>query len=313
MKFFYPTIVAAVLTAIVTACGGKSTPVEIRRLDKALEAGRMPTDSGMAEATRTLFMISGYTEPNDSTVSSYASMPSIAAHRQGVDSVFTDLSTEVRALGRVMDGLGNMIPGFNAPAIYTVISPFNQSVIMADSVLFIGLNHYLGVDYETYGYFPDYIRERKTRERLPLDVAEAIVRASIPYSPSSPYPTLLSRMIYEGAVTTAVMRAAEVSAEEALGYSDTQRKWLTDNERAMWDALVTRNLLYSTDPQLIRDLTSLAPFTSTFTNASPGAAGRWIGERIVERYLKNHPDTTLYDIITKGYLNESVFLKEAAY
>ncbi|NSW94389.1 MAG: gliding motility lipoprotein GldB, partial [Bacteroidales bacterium] len=40
-----------------------------------------------------------------------------------------------------------------------------------------------------------------------------------------------------------------------------------------------------------------APFTSYFTNESPGKAAVWIGFRIVESYMKNNKGVKLSDLM----------------
>ena len=48
-------------------------------------------------------------------------------------------------------------------------------------------------------------------------------------------------------------------------------------------------MLFSTDGFLIRKFTGEAPFTSYFTEESPGRAVVWTGFRIIERYMSNNP------------------------
>ena len=57
----------------------------------------------------------------------------------------------------------------------------------------------------------------------------------------------------------------------------------------MWEYLVEHDMLFSTDPMLIKKLTGDAPFTSYFTSESPGRAANWIGFRIVESYMRKNP------------------------
>lgn len=313
MKFKTHHYFLAAVIVLLTGCGDNNNPVALHRLDLELAKGRVPADSAMAAAAETLFLVSGYGEVTDSAVAAYAAAPSIAIHRQAVDSVFSDTSGESVELGATLERLSGIIDLPLKPDIYTIISPFNQSVILADSTLFLGLNHYLGADYPPYGYFPDYIRRRKTRPRIPIDVAEAIVRSHCPFKTASPHATLLAKMIYEGAVTNAVMRATKKSDAETLGYTADESRWLNENESEMWNALLTRNLLYTTDPGVIRTMTAPSPSTSILTAEAPGEAGRWIGTRIVAEYLKNNPSVSLDQILADDNLDEREFLRNSGY
>ncbi len=271
----------------VSSCDGAkdAAPVKIGRLDFALCEGKVPTDPEMAHAAEALFQLSGYGQLNDSTAAAYAAMPSIRLHTGAMDSVWRSTGKLEEELGRMKFNYAHLFPDKIFPTAYTIISPFNQSVFTADSLLYIGLNHYLGADYAPYGYFPDYVRRMKTPERVMPDVAEALVRGNYPYNPQVEYPTVLMRLLYEGAVVEAVMQLAGVSEQEALGYDDEQMKWLDKHEREVWESLIGRKLIFSGDEQLASQLVNRAPFTSAISPETPGMAGRFIGHRIVNSYL----------------------------
>ena len=71
-----------------------------------------------------------------------------------------------------------------------------------------------------------------------------------------------------------------------FGFSPGQMKFCRNNEREMWQYLVEKNLLFSTDQLTIRKLIVEAPFTGFFTEESPGRAAVWLGFRIVESYMQ---------------------------
>jgi hypothetical protein len=82
-----------------------------------------------------------------------------------------------------------------------------------------------------------------------------------------------------------------------FGFTADQMKFCRNNERQMWQYLIENDLLFSTDQFVIRKLTGDAPFTSYFTNESPGMAAIWIGFRIVESCMMNNRDMTLDDLM----------------
>jgi hypothetical protein len=61
----------------------------------------------------------------------------------------------------------------------------------------------------------------------------------------------------------------------------------------MWQYLIEHNLLFSSDQFIIRKLIGEAPFTSYFTNESPGRASVWLGFRIVESYMMKNREISL--------------------
>lgn len=286
--------------------------VGIVRLDSVLTTGELPPDS-LLPAVTALFTASGYGEPDSAKVAAYAIMPSIAVHEDAVARSFTDLSAESAGLGAMFARVHTELSDMSCPKVYTIISPFNQSVILADSMLFIGLNHYLGLDYEPYGYFPDYIARRKVRARIMPDVAEAMIRTAYPFAAEDAYPTLTQKMLYEGAVTEAVMRLADVNDRDAIGFSSDEYKWLQDNERNLWNSLAERKLLFSSDPAVIRGMTALAASTPALHPQAPGMVGRYLGHRIVSAYLASHPDAKLAHLLTPAFYASPTTLQDSGY
>lgn len=285
-------IVMAVATfaGVVSGCGSRQLgeTVDVERLDLELRKGEVPVKDDMRIAAERLFAISGYGALTDSSLAVYNSAPSMMFHQEAVDSAFADLKDVEADIGDAFGVIRREYPGIHLPKLYAIISPFNQSVITIDSVMFIGLNHYLGVEYRAYEYFPDYIRLNKRRGRLVTDVVEALVRQYYPYEPVSDYPTALSRMLYEGAVVEVVMNTTGISEEEALGIDHDSYMWFVSNEKQIWNALVSRKLLYSTDESVGESLVRPSPVTSLVHPDAPGRAGRFIGHRIVGEYLKHN-------------------------
>lgn len=307
------TFILAVICGIITGCSQSDSgdAINLVRLDKALRDGGRISPEMRAEA-ETLFAVSGYGELNDSSLAAYRANPAIRFHERAVDSVWSNTVPIARGLGKMKENFSRLFPDGSFPEAVTIISPFNQSVFTADSILFIGLNHYLGVDYPPYSYFPDYIRQRKTPQRLLPDVAETLLRRDFPYAPHEEYPTVLSRLLYEGALIEAEMQLAGVSEQQALGYDDAQMKWLTDNERKLWETIVSRKYLFSSDEQLASSLTGLAPFTSVIGQDVPGAAGRFIGHRIINSYLDNRA-VSIADMLSPEFYESPDVLGDSRY
>jgi hypothetical protein len=74
-------------------------------------------------------------------------------------------------------------------------------------------------------------------------------------------------------------------------------KFCLNNEDQMWTYLIEHDLLFSSDKFIIRKLTGEAPFTSYFTNESPGKAAIWIGFRIIESYMERNRDISLSEMM----------------
>jgi len=316
----YVIISTVFMAAFLAGCvEHEEARCDVRRLDLALREGHVPQAPEMRDAAGKLFAISGYGALTDSAVAAYASAPFITLGRQAMDSLWGTAGRETAAFREVEGSLGRMsgkfseqLPDVELPRIYAVVSPFNQSVFTADSVMFLGLNHYMGTDYEPYAYFPDYIRRRKVAARILPDVAEALVRRDYPYAPGEEYPTVLSRLLYEGAVTEAVMRLTGLDERQTLAYDEDEWAWLEENEAEMWHALAGRKLLFSTDGLAASMLTGLSPVTTILHHESPGYAGRFVGHRIVGSYLK-YNDVPLSFLLSRDFYDSPQTLSKARY
>jgi hypothetical protein len=85
--------------------------------------------------------------------------------------------------------------------------------------------------------------------------------------------------------------------ELIFGFTSDQMKFCRNNEAQMWQYLIENDLLFKTDQFTIRKLTGEAPFTSFFTNESPGRASVWLGFRIIESYMMKNQGVKLEELM----------------
>ncbi len=206
-------------------------------------------------------------------------------------------------------------PDRKVPEVYTCITGFNNSIIIGDSVLGIGLDRYLGAGSEYYRRLEiyKYQAERMTPENIVPDCIYgwgtsewdfAVLR----YQSQN----VLSEMIHEGKLKYfEKCMLPDITDELFFGFTPDQFKFCRNNENQMWQYLIEKDLLFSTDQLTIRKLTGEAPFTSYFTNESPGRAAVWLGFRIVESYMMKNPDISLNDLMKN--VDIQLILEKAKY
>ncbi len=318
MKGAFASFIAPLL--ILSGCTEKK-PVEkaaIERFD--IEVFDYPSlDSARRADFRThyndaiMFALKGDTTDIDGALVEYASSKAVKMFEPDIIARLSMTDSLETALGSVKARLAERLPSTQWRKLYGVISTYNQSVILADSSLLIGLNHYLGSDYPAYSYFEPYQRAVKTPSHLPYDVAEAIIANRFPYKQVEEA-TLLNRMLYEGALLAAVNgTVADSDPAESMGYSEDEWKWLSENEKNAWSALIDRELLFSIDPTTTDRMVRPAPATSLIHPDAPGRAGRYIGYRIVKAYLKRHPEKSLEWLLSPEFYNSPTALVESQY
>ncbi|HBC79027.1 MAG TPA: gliding motility protein GldB, partial [Bacteroidales bacterium] len=75
--------------------------------------------------------------------------------------------------------------------------------------------------------------------------------------------------------------------------------------------LIENDLIFKTDQFTIRKLVGEAPFTSYFTNESPGRAAVWLGFRIVESFMNKNRGRDLELLMNNTNVQE--ILEKAKY
>lgn len=337
LRIFVYTIVAASLA--LSGCKSKkaewqevvsekaTTPVVITRLDSLIYA--YPSMNGQdkahmmqanADGLNALAAISGNRVVSDSLISAISGSKAMEIFygRDGRLLPAPAMTQAEASLGRFAAIMTTVIPGFRMPALYGVVIPYNQGIVRVDSVMLIGLNHYLGSGYEGYSNFPQWQRSRKSPDRLAVDIAYAILQTQLPAPDATEAggaPTALSRMLRDGALVYAITQILpDCNAASVLAYTSQDSEWLEKNEKMIWQTMIERDLLYSTDPAIAQRLTAPGPSTSVIHPSAPGATGTYIGYKIVESYSANHPEATLAEILSERfYSNPTATLSAASY
>ena len=249
----------------------------------------------------------------DSALSAYAQSDAVQLFTPDIKARYRYQDSIEGVLGQVKAGMGRLLPGVTWPEIYAIVSPYNQAVILSDSIMLIGLNHYLGTDYEAYDYFDTYLRKTKTPRHQPYDIAEALIATQYPYSPGDS-PTLLSRMLYEGALLHAIEAVMpHFSLGEAIGYTDDELDRAQRIEGQAWKNMIDKGLLFSSSPHTIDRIVRQAPSTAILHPDAPGRMGRYIGYMIVNDYLDRFPSTTPEQLLTRSFYNSSSTLVKSGF
>ena len=231
--------------------------------------------------------------------------------------VFSDISGIEKDLEEAFRHYLHYFPGYTLPRVFTCITGFNNSIITVtgDTVLGISLDRYLGADCE---YYPQlgiygYISARMTPDYIISDCMFGWALSKWEFeSDGYAASNVLTQIIHNGKLKyfTKCMLPEEMD-EILFGFTPEQMKFCRNNEKQMWQYLIEHDLLFSTDQFLIRKLTDEAPFTSYFTNESPGRAAVWLGFRIIESYMMKNPGTSLEDLMNES--DVQIILEKAKY
>ncbi|MDH3322482.1 MAG: gliding motility lipoprotein GldB [Flavobacteriaceae bacterium] len=221
--------------------------------------------------------------------------------------LYADFTEEEAQLSDLFKHIKYYYPNFKEPKVITILSnvDYENNVIVADSLLFISLDIFLGKDHEVYQEFPNYVKQNYSKEHLIVAVAEKFAVTQIPPATSNSF---ISRIIQEGkklALTQAFL--PNVSPQEVMGYTEEQYLWAANSEVDMWKYFIQNEMLYSTDPQLNGRFIDEAPFSKFYLEIdkdTPGRLGAWFGWQIFNAYLKNNKASIQESLLIQ---NEEIF------
>ena len=184
------------------------------------------------------------------------------------------------------------------PTVYTCVSGFNQSVVLADSLIGISLDKYLGADSNYYPRLglPVYKIRNMNPKKIVPDAMYFWAMTEYPINPSAS--KVIENMIYQGSLYYFVdAMMPEVNDTLKIGYTARQLEFCKNSEAAMWAYMAEQNLLFSTKRMDIKRYVDDGPYTSSFTTESPGRVGAWLGWQIVCAYMKKNPEVTLKQLM----------------
>ena len=228
------------------------------------------------------------------------------------ESIYGDMSEEKENLNLLFQHIRYYNSNFTPPKIFSLITglDYENSVIYADSLLFISLDMYLGKNAEPYNSFPPYIKNNFTKKHMLVDVARKILQKNFLYKNGRSF---LETMLYHGKEVYLLSTVLpNYKTQELMGYEDEKYQWAVENEAEIWSYFIRKNLLYSTDQKLNPRFIDKAPFSKFYLDSdrlTPGSLGVWIGYKIVQSFANNN-DVSLQELLA---LNAESLFRNSRY
>ena len=210
---------------------------------------------------------------------------------QEVGNTFNSFEDEKTALEQLFKYVKYYFPEQSTPRIFTVTNDvdYNNRIILADTVLLIGLDNYLGATHKYYGGFQRYVAKNLDRTYMTSDVVSSFAKKVVPRPRDR---TFLARMIYFGKELYLKDKLLPNTSDAVkIGYTDEELNWALANEEPIWRNFIEQEHLYSTANGLNPRFLDPAPFSKfglELDNESPGRLGRYIGWQIVRAFMDNN-------------------------
>ena len=230
----------------------------------------------------------------------YYSEPALNQLYQEALKAFSTIETVEADLSAGFHCLKTCFPAMQIPAVYMHVSGLQQNVLVDDSLLSISIDKYMGADYPLYqDYFYEYQLRKMTPDRIVPDYLKAWLLSEYPFTGNDR--VLLEQMIYEGKIQYIIHQALpKVLPEILMGYSSSDYQWCKQNEKIVWNSIIERKHLFTSDAATTRRYFSEMP--SVFiSDEAPGDLGRWIGWQIVTNYMKRTNSSVEYLMMNVDY------------
>lgn len=318
-SIFYQISLLFAFCVAYSACENKpkEVPVTVRRLENELFAAKNADDLALLiRKNPYLKAYFGLTKnvPDSAVVNQlFANINNkdLQQFNKEIQTQFGDLGAIKTQLQQAFGQIQANFPDFKAPQLITAVTGFMGSdLYVSDSVIVIGLDYFGGPKASYRPQLFDYQLRRYQQEYI---VPAIIFLISEKYNkvPANDQ-TLLADMLWYGKGFEFVKHVAPETPDSLIiGYSQEQLEDVYASQQDIWAYFLDRKLLYQTRDAEKDRFISERPATPEISQYCPGGIARWVGWRIINRYLAEKPSTKLPELM--GNTNVRQLLEESKY
>lgn len=224
--------------------------------------------------------------------------PDIRSVYNEVQRQYPDLDAETEDFDIAFSRFHAVFPDSLLPKVNTLISGFNYNIVLSDSTLSVGLDMYLGDSCRFYEMLalPAYKTKRMNRDNIVSDAMKGFLIGS--FENNHKDNDLISRMLYEGKIIYLITQfLPHYKTSQAIGYSEQEERWCSENEGKIWSHFIDKKLFYSSDFNDELIYINDGPFTKGFPNEAPPKIGVWLGYQIIKSYMNKNQETTINQLM----------------
>lgn len=191
-------------------------------------------------------------------------------------------------------------PEFQVPRVETVITGMEADLYVTDSLIVVGLDHYIGLDAKyQLNHLYDYLRRKYNKDFI---VPSAMLLYGIDqkynqYNPGDQ--TILAEMVSYGKAYHFAKRMVPCTPDSILiAYTAEEMAGSREYESLIWSRLIEEEVLFSTSREEKKKYILERPKTYEVGDKCPGRIGQWVGWQIVNSYSEKHQDQDLRTIMS---------------
>lgn len=220
--------------------------------------------------------------------------------------VFKNFDPSEKSIVKLFKHIKYYFPKAVLPSkLITYVGPldgYGDVVIAEDSILAIGLQFHLGKQYTGYALtqvqevYPAYISARFEPDYIAIHAAKVLLNELYPVKESEQ--PLIDQMIEQGKRLYILSQLLPDDSEhKIIGYTEAQMKDCYAHEAVIWDLFIKNNYLQLTDKNLIKNYLDEGPKTQELGEGAPGNIGSFAGWQIIKKYMAQHPEMSLIDLM----------------
>jgi hypothetical protein len=293
-RFFVFSVSLFLFAASFWACDDTPAeiPVTIRRLEKEIFAAKSPAEL-TALFQKNPFLKSYFgagAEVSDSLIVSqlYTNVSSqqLQQFNQSLAQQFGDLNSIQTQLQRAFGAIKASYPDFKPPQVMTAVTGFmGRDLYVSDSLIIIGLDYFGGPKATYRPQVYDYQLRRFQAEYIVPSVL--FLMASRYNKINKNDNTLLADMTWYGKGYEFVKYVLPDTPDSlVIGYSGQQLTDVYASQEDIWAYFLDRKLLYQTRDAEKERFLGERPSTVEISQYCPGSIARWVGWRIVSKYVQ---------------------------
>ncbi len=245
--------------------------------DNFLQRRNYPSDSALVNA-----MYRMAKEPN---------LQQLAAQ---ADERFSNMQELENDMEMAFKHLKYYFPKAKIPQLATFITGLDQDLYLDDDYLVWSLDFFIGPKAKYKPRFPAYILKRYDKPYL---VPTSVLLLSSKYNETNET-NMLSEMIANGKSLYFAQKLLPCTPDSLLiGYSNQDMANVYHNQERIWAHFVEKGLLFDTNQFKIKKYVGERPNVPEIGKECPGRIGAWVGWQIVRKYMEEHPDVTLAQLM----------------
>lgn len=277
--------------------------VTVKRLDKQLFAARSKADVAQLIKDNPQFTdryLQRQTYGSDTALinSLYgmATEPSLRQLAEEADKRFSDMPEVAKEMELAFKHYKHYFPKASIPQVITFVTGMSQDLYLDDNFLVWGLDFFIGPKAKYRPKYPAYILKRFDKPYL---VPTSVLLLSSKYNETNES-NMLAEMIANGKSLYFAQKLLPCTADSLLiGYSNQDMANVYYNQERIWAHFVEKGLLFETNQFKIKKYVGERPNVPEIGKECPGRIGAWVGWQIVRKYMEEHPEVTLPQLMAE--------------